>query len=246
MNKIANYIVSGKGIGALVLLAFAFIAALYFSIWSKVILSDSIPHMQQIADEVLPITVENGKVVIPENTIKEIDLLGSENDVPFPFVIDTTRDTIETQNLTPGLYLSRSYFYSVSGNKTETYKLKNNFSLPRKDYTPLFQSSIKWLVVFMAIAGTGGFFLLFFILTLFYAFCANLAALIDKKKLSFEVRMRLSTVIFITVYLFSTILGRAGLNLNMAAFFLIVVILQVIAVKYLPLPPLINQASDGK
>lgn len=234
MNRILQYISRGKGVGALLVLAFAFIVSVYFSISSKFMLTESIPYLQEIADNVLPIKVVDGKVTIPENTVKEFNLFGNDNKTSFPFVIDTTKDTIDTGNLPQGVYLSRSYVYAVSNNKVESYKLTGSFDLPQQDYTPFFQSTVKWVVIIGTIMGTLVFFVIYFILTIFYAFCAGLSAVINKKDLTFDAKMRLSAVCIIVVYILSAAAGKIGVNINLLAFFLIMIALQIVIVKKLP------------
>lgn len=233
MNKILNYIAHGKGVGAMILLLFSFIIAFYTAINSRIVLNDSIPYMQNISDQLLPIKIENGKVVVPENTVKEVNLAGDKRTV-YQFVIDTTRDELDTSALKSGLYLTRSYFYAVKQNEIRSVKLEGNLELLKQDYTPMFATAVRWLVAFIGLGGTILLFLMFFVVAILFAFCSGLATAINKKELGFDAKMRLSTLVFIAVYLLSFVLGWVGFNLHGLLFFLVVIAAQIAVVKRLP------------
>ncbi len=238
MNKLSNYISKGRGIGAFLLLALAFVISMYFSITAKMVLTDSIPYIQTIADRMLPLKIENGQVTDPANTIREFDIpIDEEGKDHYLMVIDTTSDALDTSKLTSGIYLSRSYLYAVNAQTKEvrSLKLNGNFELPQKDYTLQMQSGIKWAVLLIAAVLTLGLFIGFLLLNLLFAFCAGLAAAITRKNVSFDTRMRLSSVLFCGVYLLSVLLSWAGIDLNRIAFFLIMLVLQIISLKKLPL-----------
>jgi len=238
MNKLSNYIIKGRGIGAILLLALAFVVSLYIAINVKIVLTDSIPHLQTIADQMLPIKIENGQVTDPANTIREFDIPADpEGKNHFLMVIDTTSDTLDTTKLTNGIYLTRSYLYVVNAltQEVRSLKLNGNIELPQKDYTLQMQSGIKWVVLFVAALLTLGLFIGFLLLNLLFAFCAGLAAAIARKNVNFETRMRLSSLLFIGVYLLYIILNFVGINLNSIAFFLIMLVLQIVSLKKLPL-----------
>lgn len=233
MNKIFDYIFKGRGIGAFLLLAAAFAISVYTAVNVRGILTESIPYMQATADKILPIKVENGKTVVPDNTVKDIVLfdLGKNS---LHFIIDTTKDTLDTNNLRQGIYLSRSYFYVVKNNEIRSTKLDGSFDLPKGDYTPFFKSVIKWSVIAIAVGGTFAMFFLFFILTLIYALCAGFSAAVTKKMLNFDTKMRLSAVAFTVIYALSTILEFAGYNLGKLIFFAAVIAVQILILKKMP------------
>lgn len=233
MDKIKNYIRYGRGTGAFLIFVLAFVTALYYSISAKITLTASIPYIQEMLDDILPIEIKDGRVITPQNTIKEINLLGQDTSKNFPFIIDTTRDKLPTEKLTEGIYLSRSYLYTVSSTQVKSVKLTDSFQLPRQDYTDSMKTSVVWFTLIAAAAGTIIFFLIYFMLVVIYAFCSGFSATITGKTLGFDTKLRLNSVLFILVCLISFILKIASINLTLPVFFLIMIALQIITLKTL-------------
>ncbi len=238
MNKIKAYILNGKGIGALLLFALAFVASVYLSLSMRSTLIELMPLAQGIADEILPIEVKNGVVVTPDNTVKVIDLNednGDQNAKIPVLVIDTTQDTLDTSDLAQGFYLSRTTAYVVKADEVRTMKLQNNanFNLPKQDYTEIFRTIISWTALTMAACGTIAAFLVFILLNLFYAYLAGVAAWINKTTLAFDVKMRLSAILFTAVYILARIMELIGFSLGIALFVLLMFALQIALIRKL-------------
>lgn len=230
MQKIANYITNGKGIGALLLLLFSVIVAFISAYSLHTSLPPIVPHIQQFADEFLPITIEKGKVIVPENTVKKhiYDLGGS----PFEIVLDTKKEILE-ESAKPGIYLTNSYLYLVSDNEVRRKSL-TDVQLEKKDYTETMLGFISAVVWMTAIIGPFFNFVFFLIGVLFYAFCTGLSCALNKKTMNFKAKMRLNTILFMAIYALTIILHYAGLNISTLTFFLIMIALQIIIVKKLP------------
>lgn len=243
MNKIKGYVLNGKGIGAFVLFALAFAVSVYFAVILRSGLIEAVPLMQDVADKVLPIEIKNGVVVNPENTVKvidfneqnhEADVKNAEEYANLPvLVIDTTQDTLDTASLKQGLYLSRTTLYAVKTGEVRVIKLQNNTNLilPKQDYTEEFKTAIKWTALLMAACGTVIAFLVFLILTVFYAYLAGVAAWINKTTLAFDVKMRLSSVLFAAVYIIAELADAAGFPLGVKIFVLLMFALQIITIR---------------
>lgn len=231
MNKIVDYIVSGKGIGTLFIFLFALTVALVSSFNLKQALIPVIPHVQQAADELLPIKIENHQVVSPQNIIKTYRI-ENENQ-PFVLVLDTTRDMLDNTSTENGFYLTRSYFYSVVDGQVRRQTLGEQFDLKKQDYTPMMEKFVKWICVSVAFIGPFLNFIFFLIAIAFYALCSSLALKLNKKSADFPFKMRLNTVLFIGVYLFSTFLNYMNVPFSMLTFFLCMIALQVITLKYI-------------
>ena len=96
MTKLLNYIAHGKGYGAFLLFALAFLLALYTAFALRSPMLEMVPYVQEQADKMLPITVENGQVTDPVRTVREVDLFADDEenneDDGFVFVLDTTLD----------------------------------------------------------------------------------------------------------------------------------------------------------
>ena len=245
MNKIKAYVLNGKGVGAFVLFALAFVVAVYFAVILRSGLIEAIPLMQDVADKVLPIEIKNGVVINPENTVKVIDfnerniegnIEDAEQNAKLPvFVIDTTQDTLDTAGLAQGLYLSRTTLYAVKTGEVRVMKLQDNANLilPKQDYTEGFKIVIKWTALAMAACGTFIAFLVFLILTIFYAYLAGVAAWINKTTLAFDVRMRLSSVLFAAVYILAEAADAVGFPLGVKLFVLLMFALQIVTIRKL-------------
>lgn len=230
MEKLKNYILNGKGIGAIVLLCTALIFSSYYTWVITKGAQFSVPYVQQIIWDAAPISIVDGTVVVPENTIKEINLFG-EGDEAFPFVIDTTTDTLDASKLPMGLYLTRSYFYSVQDDGAKSRRLSGAFELPKDDYTDYLYKSIKWVGLASFIIGFIFFFVKYLLLVLFYSFVAFLAEVLNKTTLDFDVKMRLNSVLLSGVLFLSLVAGFLGIYVNVFMFAGIMVVLQILLIK---------------
>ena len=142
MQKIIDYVIKGKGIGALWLLLFSALFAFISAYKLHRELPQAVPYIQQFADEFLPITIENGKVVTPEETVKTHTYdFGGES---FVVTIDTTKDVIE-EGAKPGIYLTKSYLYSVANDEVRRQNLAD-MKLEKKDYTSEMFKLISFVV----------------------------------------------------------------------------------------------------
>lgn len=240
MKKILNYIAAGQGLGIRFLLIFSAIVALVYAVYVRTAGTEFIPYAQDIADQMLPIKVENGIVVEPANTIKKAQLRVDENMSPLelPLVINTTVDTLDTANLTSGVYLTRTTFYTVNKNEVKLYKLENDFELPQADYRDTFKSVLFWTAVTVFIFGCLILFVTYFILSIFYATCSYILSAILSRKYDFDLRMRLSVLSLISAYVLFALLGWLGIETGKLVFFAVVIALQVLAIT--KLPPVIN------
>ena len=86
----------------------------------------------------------------------------------------------------------------------------------------------------MAIVAIVVFFIIYFILAVFYAYCTWLAAKINKVNLAFDTKMRLNSLLLVMMYVLTYILSAVGLNVHILLFFLIMIIAQIMIVKKLP------------
>lgn len=238
MTKILNYIAKGKGIGAWLLLALSFVVMAYFVVRIRPDYPQIASYAQQITDYFLPISVENGEVTSPRDTIKSIDLL--ENDDPakqdkhFWLVLDTTTETLSAFDLDEGVYMTKKYVYVVDNKEVRRSALEGTYEIEKKDYTDFYAMCLKIGMVFAYIVIFVGFFVVSFLLVLFYALVAGLAAKITKTAVSFDVKMRLSSVLFCVLWIFSWLLGLLGWELPTLLFFLLMIGGQILGLKKLP------------
>ncbi|MBQ7660304.1 MAG: DUF1189 family protein [Alphaproteobacteria bacterium] len=229
MNKIANYVLRGRGIGALWLFVFALLFSFLAAYRLNGVLPQTVPYIQRFADDVLPVKIENGQVVEPQNTLKSLKYTVSGE--PFVVEIDTTKEVLGEEAHEAGFYLTKSYFYTVSNQEIRRRALSEDLDLPKQDYTPLLYKAVDWTVASIAVLGPIVMFFYFLIGVVFYAFFCSLACALNKTELPFKAKMRLNTVLFIGLYLVLMFAAGFGLNLSMFAFFCMMLILQIIFVK---------------
>ncbi|MBR6409734.1 MAG: DUF1189 family protein [Alphaproteobacteria bacterium] len=229
MQKLITYIKQGKGIGALWLLIFGALVAFYSAYSVHKNLPELVPYAQKLADDILPIKIENSKLVIPQEPKTLTYTIGKDSVI---VEIDPTKDLLQEVEK-PGFYLTRSYFYSINDREVRRQNLIKELDLPKKDYTPWMYSFIKGLTWFIVLVGPLFNFACFLIAVLFYAFCTGLSCVLNKTPLQFKTKMRLNTILFISVYVLSTLARIIGLNLSLLGFFLIMIALQLICVKRL-------------
>lgn len=231
MEKIFNYIATNKGMALKPLLVFSLILGLLLTIVVRIFAADLIPYAQNAADQILPIRVENGIVVEPANTYKTIRL----NDLDMNFVIDTQSSHLDLHDLKPGIYLTKTTLYTVGNrNDTRIVPLSGNFDLPKGDYRDVFRSMVNWTAVLVLVLGSAFIFFGWFILSIFYAACSYIISAMMSRKYDFDLRVRLSVLTLITIFVASKILSLLGINVSGLIFFVAVMLLQAAMMRRIP------------
>lgn len=229
MQKIFNYIKNAKGVGALWIFVLAILVAFSSAYSAKKLLPLAVPHVQTFADTFFPLKIQNGKVVTPENAIiSKTYHVGGE---PLTITLNTTKDLLDESDKQTGLYLTRSYLYSVTEGRVQRQALTANANFEKQDYVPLLNNLIKYIVRGIYLIGPFFNFICFMIAIVFYAILTGFACALNRVALSFKEKMRLNTVLFITVYILSTLCYFVGFYLSTLSFFLIMLALQIICVK---------------
>lgn len=225
MNKFASYIVNGQGIGARFMFLLAFILALQTGWLIRESGMRFIPQAQMISDQFLPLKIENGEVVEPQNAVKNIyiPLVGSEG---MRLQLDTTRDTFDAAELKTGIYLSRTALYTVNGNDVKISRFDQNVELPKKDYRDFFLRVINWTGFFMVISATGVLFLFYLFMTLLYNTLLIPIARLAGRRYDFDQRMRLSAIAVTAAFLLRWLLGAVVYMLSFPAALLLVIVFQ--------------------
>ncbi len=235
MERIFNYIARGKGWGIKWLLLFTLVVTVVYAAGIRSVGNRTlVPAAQEVADRFLPIRVEEGIVVEPTDTVKNYTLvLGDENDADaetIEFVMNTGVDSLNTEELDNGLYLTRKAIYTVVGGKTEIRKLESSFYLPQGDYTDVFNSILNQTIIFFGIFGYMILFAFYLLAVMFYACCSYAVSALMKKKFEFDLRMRLSVLAFIATYAVFGLLGLFGFS-SKIIFFVAVLALQGLILK---------------
>ena len=234
MQKMFNYIIKGQGLGVKYILLASFIISLVFSIFIRVKGNDLVPYANDIINQMLPLKIENGVVVEPQNTIRVAHLQSGNVAIPLPIVMDTTIDTLDTSKAEKGFYLTRTAFYVINDNEVRMHTLDEDVDLVQDDYTDDIKSVLTGTAVTLFFIGILFIFITYFIATIFYALCAQILELFFGKKYTFDTRMRLSVVCFLTVYILYFLLSLCGLESGKLIFFITTLILQSIVIYKLP------------
>lgn len=238
MKKILNYISNGQGLGIKYLLLLSAIVSIFSAVVFKISGDDTlVPNAQKVADEFLPIRIENGVIVEPENTVKSYNIVMGEDskgvEQSFNVVLDTTTDTIDTAGLPQGMYISRKAVYVVEKGTVRTTNLEDSTYLEKKDYTDTLQTAVTIGCILLAIIGFIVLFVYYLLLTLFYANCSYIVSSIFKKNFEFDLRMRLSALAFIATYVIFVILEFFNFS-SLIVFFVAVLALQTLVIKEIP------------
>ncbi len=120
-----NFLLYNKWLGFIALLLYALIASAVVSKFGIALVEQYTPIVTTEAEQFLPITLQNGEIVAPQNAVISQSYGVNDNNMKFNVVLNTTRDEFEATSLTePGLYISKKFVYGVNGQKTEIRSLK--------------------------------------------------------------------------------------------------------------------------
>ena len=236
MEKIMNYIVRGQGLGIKFLLLFSLISTIILSVNIKNISDEYfVPAAQEAANAILPIKVENGEIVEPLNVVKKHTITFGENEDAehLDITLDTTAYDLDLSDLSEGVYITRTSVYAVRDNETKVYKIEGTYELPQGDYSEFISSTLNWTILAVGVVIFLGLSLLLFIAAIFYATCSYLVSMIMRKKYSYDLRMRLTVLAFITTYVVFIPLNIFGYGSKLV-FFLAVLALQGVCMKFIP------------
>lgn len=236
MNKIKSYILNGQGLGIKYLAALAILASLVFAIFVRVEGASYIPYAQEVAEQMLPIKIVDGKIVEPLNTFKmaQIRVEGKSSPLALPLVLDTRVSNLDANLLPEGVYVTRTNIYTVTKNQIKVIKFEGDNYLPKGDYTEVFKSWLNWSAFILGVCGIVLLFVLYFILTMFYALCAQLIAKIARRDMNFERRMRLCALVLVAAYIIFLPLSFIGINSTLLFFAAVICALAWFIIKCAP------------
>lgn len=236
MKKITNYILNGQGLGMKFLVALSVLISLIFAITIRVQGAYYIPYAQEIAEQMLPIKVVNGQIVEPLNTFRmaQVHIEGRNTPLALPLVLDTRVSNLDANLLHQGIYVTRTNIYTVNKNQVKVIKIEGDNYIPYGDYTDVFKNWLNWTAIICGIAGIVILFVMYFIMTMFYALCTQIVAKLARRHMSFDSRMRLSAVVLTATYILFIPLGWLGINSTLLFLAVMLSTLSWFVVKYLP------------
>lgn len=211
MNKILNYIRQGKGRGLIFLLAAAVLVTIFTVTFIKYQYNEFRPKLVSAMDELLPITVENGQIVSPQDTYKKIDLKLNEDDtsdVMISLILDTRAETAEISPNAYGIYFMKDKFYIVSPNKVEMRPLNDGVWDKQKgeELLDYFVGAL-WLTI--SVVTLAALFVIFLIKTLIVVLFGKIAFKVFNKDATFDTLalMRLSAIVVAVIEMLSLVFG---------------------------------------
>jgi len=217
-----NFLIERKWVGFGLVVLFSLLIAWVTTTKTSLFLRTITPYVAQEAQSFLPVTIENGTIVEPKDTVisKEYVLRGKNISV----VLNTEADELNTDEIkNSGIYFSRKFMYMVTPQKTEIRDL-NEFENMTLDQESLDETA-KWLeaksesYLFVSI-----FIMLLSFFGLAILFYAALTQLLLGKVVNtdFYRTVRITTLAYLiltTIELFS------GMPINILIKFVIIVII---------------------
>lgn len=241
MEKLINYICNGQGRGLKILFLFILIMSVAKGIQFRIEADSFAPIAQAVAEQMLPIKVENGVVVEPVDVVRTASLSFGNQSYNLPLVLDTRYDTLDTTSLKPGAYLTRTTLYMVNNGDIRIKNLSGSFDLPKGDYTKDFAAMLNWTIIGVVLFSALVLFAVYYLLTIFYAWCSVAISYILSKKnfvtkqnLDINVRMRLSVCCLIMTNIICIILNYLTIPTYNIVFLIIVILLQGMIMIKLP------------
>ncbi len=236
MEKLINYIKQGKGIGLKYLLLFALFYAIVLTIAFKRAGDEVlVPAAQKVADEFLPIKIENGVIVEPENMYKTytLQITGDKNgnEETYEIIMNTEVETINPTDLKKeGIYITKNAIYFSANNQLKVYPFENSAYFPVGDYKDAFTYVLNWTLFVLLVFFFIGLSIVYWLGVVFYALLSYVISAIFKKQFDFSLRMRMSTLAFITTGLVFTFLGWFGYG-NRIVFMIAILALEAVFIK---------------
>ena len=217
MEKFVNYIRNGKGNGLIFLLAAAVLVTIFFVFTIKQLYTDVKPRVLLAAEDLLPISIEGGKIVSPADTYKTLELKIDERDKDsFLIVLDTKNDNVEIPTNRTGVFITKDMLYLVTPNEVKKITFIDGvFDI--EQFTGMMNQAIGMVSLIISIVSVGVLFVVFLVKTFIVAGVGKLIYRAEKKEnvVDFSLLMRLSSVLVAVVeFLFLTIGFSGGYMLS--------------------------------
>lgn len=201
-----DFLLKTKFLGAALVLVYALLIAGLAAPKVSALVKASVPTVSQEVKYFLPITIENGEVVSPKDTVLEREFISNGQNVRV--VLDTRVDELDATSLSgTGFFVSKKYLYAVSPQKTE---IRNLAQLPNMvindEMVDLFADQViqkagKWMFIsiFSGLLIFTSLSILLYTLLLAWPMSAWL-------KIPFSTTLRINTLVYILLALVSYVL----------------------------------------
>lgn len=242
MEKILGYILKGKGIGLKFMFSVALLVSVMFALYIRFFGADLVPYANDIINQMLPIKIENGVIVNPQNTVKVAQLREGNVSIPLPIMLNTNIDELNPNNTPQGIYITRTKIYAIDAQEVRIYPFSGDFEALPQDYSDGLKSGLTWVAFALFVLGSIIISVVYFLAVLVYSVLAWILGLFFSKKYDFDVRMRLSTVAFLSVYILFFVISMAGGSTTNLISFVATLILQA-AIIY-KMPKIVNEENS--
>ena len=216
MEKLKNYILNGKGMGLLFLLASAVVMAVVSMFIFRSIYQDVKPSVILVAQDVLPVTIKNKEIVEPQNMYKKLSInIDEESNKNGIDVILDTRDDVKYDRKEEGIYITKNSVFITINNETKDIPLLDGVVDVEKFETWL-DGYVSIIGIMLSIVVICFIFVYTFIKTvvvmLIGMLCIKFSKIENKLVLTNEQLMRLGAVIVVVFQCINLIL-TFGLNI---------------------------------
>lgn len=232
MEKVVNYVRNGKGVGLLFILASSILVTIMTLLAVKSFYGEARPQFLMVAEDFLPITVKDGKIIEPADTYKRVELdlgeKGSKDDI-FSVVLDTRENTTVLSKGENGLYIYKDAVHLVSPREVRVYNLQDGV-WNRGNIEQLIDSSVGIIFGLVAIVLIGVLFIVLLFKTFIAALIGSLAQKITSKENSLDMPalMRLCAIGVSTFELLLWGGKFIGIYFTSLHLFIIVVVLELL------------------
>lgn len=240
MEKFILYIKQGKGIGALFLLATAVLVTMMLTISLRNSYSEVKPEIMLVANEFLPLTIENGKVVQPVDTYKKVDIDLGQQGKPedlFSVVLDTRTDAKAPAMNELGIFITKDVVYLSSPNQIKSVQFQDG-EFTKENFPDIVDNLVGIVSTFVVLILLAIFFITYLIKAGFIVLFTSLVLKVIKKKefITTSSLMRLSAVVVACVELLFFAMGLMFnlSTLGIVRFGIAFVLVLVFVLKFLP------------
>lgn len=219
-----------KWLGTICVVVVSFIFAYLACGYAANAIKTLMPTFVEEASQFLPITVENGAIVEPKDTL--ISKSYGVGDKTFNVVLDTRVDEISVEDLgNQGIYFSRKFIYGVKSDRTEVRSL-SDMSNMTIDQDMLLQGA-EWME-----NKSGGYIFasLFFGLLIYFSLAILLYTIVlhlvvgIAMKVGFGRTLRVTTLGYLALF----IIGAFTVSIGVIVTFILLLGINCLVAKYFP------------
>ena len=198
-----KFILRQKWLGFCAVIFVSLLMALYLAKSATNAFETASPYIAKEVEYFLPITIENGEIISPKNTVIERNYEG------YKVVLNTEVEDLNISDLQTGIYVTKNKFYSYDAKKGEVkiqslQKVPNTVLTPADFKTLLNKNDdyIKPVLLFVF------FFLISFFIGISSLFYAIILHWLFKRLYGadFALTLRVSTLAYLALFCVSTVL----------------------------------------